>query len=152
MDRLLAILPPPNRREGDMIRKRVLVRDRVRRPPPEGFSWVDRRFVREYAPGLSRAAILYYFFLSAVSDKDGLSYWGERSTAARLRLEVADVEVSRDELVRADLIAFRAPLTQVLALPEPALRSAGEDISSVGAVLRRLAEASPQGGKGGRGR
>ena len=135
-----------------MIRKRVLVPDRVRRPPPQGFSWLDRRFLREYAPRLSREAILYYFFLSAVSDKDGLSYWGDRSTAARLRLEDADVEALREELVRADLIAYRAPLVQLLGLPEPELRSASGDVASVGEVLRRLAEASPQEGDRGRGR
>ena len=56
-----------------MIRKQVLMADRVRRPPRSGWSWIDRRFVREFAPRLSRDAILLYFFLAAVSDRDGLS-------------------------------------------------------------------------------
>ncbi len=29
-----------------MLQKRILIADRVRRPPREGFSWVDRRFLR----------------------------------------------------------------------------------------------------------
>lgn len=30
-----------------MIKKRVLVASRLRRPPSEGFSWVDRRFLTQ---------------------------------------------------------------------------------------------------------
>ena len=37
-----------------MIAKRVLVANRVRRPPAEGFSWIDRRFLRDYAERLTR--------------------------------------------------------------------------------------------------
>ena len=54
-----------------MIHKHILVPDRVRRPPPDGWSWIDRRFLREHAPRLSHEAIILYFFLAAVSDKDG---------------------------------------------------------------------------------
>lgn len=60
-----------------MIKKRLLVVDRVRHPPREGFSWVDRRFLREYAERLTGDAILLYFFLTAVSDKDGLSFYSD---------------------------------------------------------------------------
>lgn len=51
-----------------MIEKRLLVPDRVRRPPREGFSWVDRRFLHEYAARLSGDAVFLYLFLAAVSD------------------------------------------------------------------------------------
>jgi uncharacterized protein YqjF (DUF2071 family) len=104
---------------------------------------VDRRFVRDYAPRLSREAILLYFFLAAVSDKDGLSYWSDRSTGARLRIEVAQVEAAREELIRADLVAYRGSLVQVLVLPEPELRTGGEGVAAVGEILRRLAGADP---------
>ena len=60
-----------------MIEKRILVPDRVRRPPREGFSWIDRRFLREYAARLSGDAILLYFFLAAVSDQHGLSFYSD---------------------------------------------------------------------------
>ena len=48
-----------------MIHKQVLVPDRVRRPPRTGWSWIDRRFLRERAPRLRHEAILLYFFLAA---------------------------------------------------------------------------------------
>ena len=59
------------------IEKRVLVSDRVRHPPRDGFSWVDRRFLCEFAAKLSGNAVFLYFFLSAVSDKHGLSYYAD---------------------------------------------------------------------------
>ena len=64
-----------------MIEKRILIADRVRRPPREGFSWIDRRFLREFASKLAGDAIVLYFFLSAVSDKDGLSFYSDSSIA-----------------------------------------------------------------------
>ena len=101
-----------------MIHKQILVADRVRRPPSEGWSWIDRRFLREHAPRLSHEAIVLYFFLAAVSDKDGLSFYSDASLAVSLRMREQAVVAARDELIAADLVAFRAPLVQVLSLPE----------------------------------
>jgi hypothetical protein len=98
--------------------KHVLVTNRVRRPPPSGFSWVDRRFVHHFAPQLSQEAILLYFFLASVSDQHGLSYYRDDSLASRLRIRQADLLDARDELIRHDLVAYECPLTQVLALPQ----------------------------------
>ena len=102
-----------------MIEKRLLVVDRVRRPPPEGFSWVDRRFLRDFASRLSGDAVFLYFFLAAVSDKHGLSFYGDATLAVRLRMREAAVVAAREELVIHDLVAYQAPLTQVLSLPTP---------------------------------
>ncbi len=92
-----------------MIQKQVLVPGRVRRPPADGWSWIDRRFLREHAARLSHKAIVLYFFLTAVSDKDGLSFYGDASIALRLRMGEAGMVAARDELVAADLVAYRAP-------------------------------------------
>ena len=129
-----------------MIEKRLLVPERVRRPPAEGFSWVDRRFVCDHAEGLSGEAILLYFFLAAVSDKSGLSFWSDEKTALRLRLNAEGVVRARDELVRRNLLAHSAPLTQVLAIPEPRARSPesgkGTAPVHVADVLRQLRRGS----------
>ena len=85
-----------------MVEKRVLVSSRVRCPPASGFSWVDRSFVREHACGLSQNAILLYFFLAAVSDKNGLSFFGDVAIGARLKLEGAAIGRARGELVARD--------------------------------------------------
>jgi hypothetical protein len=127
-----------------MIPKQILVADRVRRPPREGWSWIDRRFLREHAPRLSHEAIVLYFFLAAVSDKDGLSFYGDATTALRLRMAEAVVVRARDELVAADLVAYRAPLTQVLSLPAATIQRRGGGLASFGEILRSLATPSPQ--------
>jgi hypothetical protein len=101
-----------------MIQKRVLVPERVRRPPREGWSWIDRRFLREHAPRLSSEAIFVYLFLAAVSDQKGLSFYNDATIAVRLRMGEQAVVRARDELVRADLVAYRVPLAQVLSLPD----------------------------------
>lgn len=121
-----------------MTTKRLLIAGRVRRPPSSGFSWVDRRFLREHAAALSKDALLLYLFLAAVSDKDGLSFWGDARTATYLRMIDEAVASARDELVRRDLVAYAAPLTQVLALPEPRVERADAGTERLGDILRRL--------------
>ncbi len=98
------------------IQKRILVADRVRRPPSDGFSWTDRRFLREFAVRLSGDAVFLYLFLAAVSDKHGLSYYADTTLALRLRTSEAAILEAREELITYDLVAYQAPLTQVLSL------------------------------------
>jgi len=104
-------------------KKRILLPHRLRRPPAEGWSWIDRRFLREHADALSRDAVLLYLFLAAVSDRHGLSYYGDSAVSARLRLEKESVAEAREELLRHDLIAYRSPLYQLLSIPRSVLRS-----------------------------
>ena len=125
-----------------MIHKQILVPDRVRRPPTDGWSWIDRRFLREHAGRLSHEAIVLYFFLAAVSDKDGLSFYGDASIALRLRMTETVVVRARDELVAADLVAYRAPLAQVLSLPAATLQRRGGGLAAFGEILRSLADPS----------
>ena len=126
-----------------MIQKRLLVPDRVRRPPREGFSWVDRRFLRDYAPRVSGDAILLYFFLAAVSDKHGLSFYSDSSIAVRLRRREEDIVRARDELVTVDLIAYQAPLTQVLSLPVLRVQRGG-GLQALGELLRTVGQQPPR--------
>ena len=116
-----------------MIEKRILIANRVRRPPREGFSWIDRRFLREFASKLTGDAILLYFFLSAVSDKDGLSYYSDSSIAVRLRMREEHVVAAREDLVTHDLVAHQPPLTQVLSLPVGRLQR--KDLHALRALL-----------------
>ena len=123
-----------------MIEKRILVTDRVRRPPPEGFSWVDRRFLREYAAKLTGDGILLYFFLAAVSDKDGLSYYRDSTIAVRLRMREQAVVDAREELLIHDLIAFQPPLTQLLSLPRARVARGG--LHALGELVRTVEDRS----------
>ncbi len=125
-----------------MIHKQILVSDRVRRPPTDGWSWIDRRFLREHASRLSHEAIVFYFFLAAVSDKYVLSFYGDASIAVRLRMEETTVVAARDELVAADLVAYRAPLAQVLSLPAARLQRRGGGLATFGEILCNLTDPS----------
>jgi len=102
-----------------MIRKRILVAGRLRRPPATGWSWIDRRFLREHGDYLSREAMLLYFFLAAVADRHGLSFYSDHTLSSRLQLSPPALERARQELLDRDLIAHQLPLVQVLSLPAP---------------------------------
>lgn len=123
-----------------MIEKRILVADRVRRPPREGFSWVDRRFLRDYAAKLTGDGILLYLFLAAVSDKHGLSFYGDSTVAVRLKIREQAVVDAREELLIHDLIAFQPPLTQVLSLPRARVARGG--LPALGELARTLEDLS----------
>jgi len=130
-----------------MIQKRILVPERLRRPPRTGWSWIDRRFVREHAERLSREAVLLYFFLAAVADRHGLSFYGEGTLAALLRLTPPTLAAARDELLEHDLIAYEPPLTQVLSLPLGDCRrrrfEPGQGLMQLGDLFRQIADPPP---------
>jgi hypothetical protein len=128
-----------------MIQKQLLIPDRVRRPPREGWSWVDRRFLHEHASRLSHDAIVLYFFLAAVSDKHGLSFYRDSTIAVRLRMDEQAVVRAREELITEDLVAYQAPLTQVLSLPPTGLARRGGGLTQLGDIFRTLASSpSPE--------
>ena len=109
-----------------MIQKRILVPQTLRRPPATGWSWLDRRFLREHGDYLSREAVLLYLFLAAVADRHGLSFYSDHTLSSRLQLSQQALEQARQELLDRDLIAHQLPLVQVLSLPAPAVsRRAG---------------------------
>jgi hypothetical protein len=129
-----------------MIPKRVLVASRVRRPPATGWSWVDRRFVREHMAYLSRDATLLYFLLCAVADKHGMSFYGDGTLADMLRVPLSALVSARDELLARDLIAHEVRFTQVLSLPPPLLRrysEPGTGLMQLGDILRRAIVSTP---------
>ena len=127
------------------IQKRILVADRLRRPPATGWSWVDRRFLREHGDQLSREAVLLYFFLAAVADRHGLSFYSDHTLISRLRLAPQVLEQARQELLDRDLIAFLLPLVQVLALPASGVSrrpEPGQGLMLLGDVFRQVAAAA----------
>jgi hypothetical protein len=122
--------------------KPILVPARLRHPPATGWSWVDRRFVREYAARLSRDAVLLYFFLCAVADKHGVSFYGDGTLATLLQMPLPIVISARDELLASDLIAHEARFTQVLSLPPPGQHcwsKSGQGPMPLGEILRQIA-------------
>ena len=124
----------------------ILVPARLRRPPQTGWSWVDRRFMREHDAHLSRDAVLLYFFLCAVANKHGLSFYGDGTIAALVRISLPALIAARDELLARDLIAHETRFTQVLSLPPTGQRRSSEPgggLMKLGEILRR-AVALPQ--------
>ena len=96
--------------------KHLLCPKRLRQLPPQ-FSWIDQRLVREqHIDRLSHGAAALYLFLSTVADKNGLSYYLDRSLCRRLQMQSPQLASARAELVGADLIAYQAPLYQLLSL------------------------------------
>jgi hypothetical protein len=125
-----------------MIEKRVLVPTRLRRPPATGWSWVDRRFLREHGDYLSREAMLLYLFLAAVADRHGLSFYSDQALSCRLRLTPPVLEQARQELLQRDLLALQLPLVQVLTLPTPGIQrrpEPGQGLIVLGDLLRQAA-------------
>lgn len=99
-----------------MIQKRLIRPDRVRQVPPS-FNWVDHRLVCErYIERCDCTALALYLFLITVSDVQGLSYYSDASICRRLKIEPLQLSAARRQLEQADLIAYRQPLYQVLAL------------------------------------
>lgn len=106
-----------------MVHKRLLRPERLRAVPSQ-FSWVDHRLVRErHLERCTSEALALYLFLVTVADAKGLSYYGDASVRERLGWSARQLQAARRRLIEADLIAYEAPLYQVLSLdPAPPAR------------------------------
>ena len=123
------------------MKKRLLHPERLRKVPPQ-FSWIDHRLVREnYFVRCDHPAWALYLFLTSVADAEGLSYYSDASLVQRLKMDPLALSASRQQLVRAGLIAYEKPFYQVLSLdPVPTSRSGS---ISVGELLRRAMGGQP---------
>ena len=109
--------------------KHLLTTDRVRRVPSQ-FSWVDHRLVRgNYLMKASAPAWALYLVLVTVGDEQGLSYYADRTLARLLSLHEDSIGEARRQLIDAGVIAYKAPLYQVLGL-EPNGSERGEEVAS----------------------
>ena len=124
------------------------------REVPRSFSWIDHRLIRDgHLLRLEPAEILLYFFLVLVGDYRGLSYYSLRSISRHLKLPPDRVKLARTSLCDRSLIAYEAPLYQVLSLPEKTElvpRSSGSDRGggdsvSIGEVLKGVLKSNPHG-------
>lgn len=98
-----------------------LLRPERQRQVPEQFSWIDHALVQRHLIDRcdARAAALY-LFLVTVADARGLSYYGNACLMQRLHLGADELAAARGQLIGLELIAYQAPLCQVLAISVPA--------------------------------
>ena len=133
-----------------MIAKHPLRPQRLRQIP-RGFSWVDHRLIRHgLLRGCSPTAWALYLFLVTVADGQGLSYYSDAAIGRHLGIDGPMLAMARAELLKADLLAYRKPLYQVLALPEPVAPVARPEAAHSGGaqsaaeILRRVLEGGGQ--------
>ena len=123
------------------MKKRVLNPERLRKVPAQ-FSWIDHRLVQEdYLVRCEHSAWALYLFLASVGDVQGLSYYSDASLMRHLNMDQVQLSSSRQQLIKAGLIAYEKPLYQVLSLePVPGPRSGAV---SVAEVLRKVMGGQP---------
>lgn len=71
----------------------------------------------------------------SVADADGLSYYSDASLMRRLKTDLLQLSAARQQLLRAELLAYEKPFYQVLSL-EP-LQPARSGPASLGEILRK---------------
>jgi len=97
--------------------KKLLRPDRIRKIE-SSFSWIDHRFVTGgFLLDLSMIEILLYFFLVAVSDRNGLSFYHDDRMVSLLKIDLPALGKAREGLIKRSLLAYEFPLYQILSLP-----------------------------------
>ena len=133
-----------------MIQKRLIRPDRVRQVPPS-FNWVDHRLVRDnHISQCDCTSLALYLFLVTVSDDQGLSYYSDAAICRRLKIDPLELSSARTLLQKADLIAFRKPLYQVLSLESATgsisvpMEKRAEQVQSAADILKRVLQGGGQ--------
>lgn len=100
--------------------KKFLINLEQGRKNPRFFSWVDRAFMQEgYLQQLCHEGIMLYFFFIMVSDRQGLSFYSDKSVRGILKLDKQSLNKARRQLQIQGLIAYEYPIYQVLSLEQP---------------------------------
>jgi hypothetical protein len=121
-----------------MIRKKILNPERIRSIKDGGFSFIPHRFVTDgFLQRLSGAELLLYLFLTAVSDRYGLSFYSDESICTLLDMSAENYQSAIKGLIEKDLIAFDGTLFQVLELPS-ALGGQGRCPTALDKLCRNL--------------
>ena len=85
---------------------------------PSGFGWVDHRLLRDgHLRACSTHALALYLLLVLAADGQGISFYGDRLVKNLLGLSTEQLADARACLVRTGLIAYEAPLYQLLEIP-----------------------------------
>jgi hypothetical protein len=101
------------------MRRQILVEHRLReieRP----FGWIPLRLLRDgYWETLSAQAKILYCLLCIVSDRRGISFYGDARLLKLSGLDATELVDARDELVTRDLMAIdhSSSAVQLLSLP-----------------------------------
>ena len=99
-------------------KKNIIDRRRIRKITGT-FSWTDHRLITGgFLDDLPATAISFYFFLTAVSDRYGVSFYHDDRICHILKIDLHNLGQVRVDLINRGLIAYRYPVYQVLALPE----------------------------------
>lgn len=100
-----------------MWEKKILDPTRVRKIQGS-FSWIDHRLITGgFLSDLASIEILFYLFLVAVSDRNGLSFYHQDKIASVLKIDLVSLGKAREGLVQRSLLAYEPPLYQILSLP-----------------------------------
>lgn len=124
-----------------MLSPKPLVPNRVRKIQGS-FSWIDHRLITGgFLEPLTPLEILLYFFLVAVGDRQGLSFYHDDRLGRLLKIDLAALGKARRGLIEQSLLAYDPPLYQVLALP-PQPQTVAEDLDREKALaaIRRIRE------------
>jgi len=106
-------------KDVDMIRKKILVPERIRQIKGS-FGFIPHRFLADgFLAAMGQHELLLYLFLILAADRYGLSFYGCNSICSLLGLSVNQYLKARDGLIEKDLIAFDGTIFQVLSLPAP---------------------------------
>jgi hypothetical protein len=104
--------------EVTMKQKRILRTDRIRQPGGR-FSFIPHRFLLDgFLQSLNQNELSLYFFLTLASDKNGMSYYGQKSICSQIHQKKKEYTSALNCLSRKDLVAFDGVFFQVLELPE----------------------------------
>lgn len=91
----------------------------------------------------SHPAAALYLFLVTVGDARGMSYYADQSIMQRLSMDLSTLQHARENLIRADLIAWKKPLYQVLSFDEAKTTVALKQPLSVEQIFKQMLGGAP---------
>lgn len=111
----------------------------------KSYSMVDHHLLHGgYLRRLTHKAMALYLFLTVVADREGRSFYSQRSVANILRMDDFELNRARRELVNERLIDYQQPYWRVLTLTCARKREADLTHPSMIPLIRQVLENSAE--------
>lgn len=74
------------------------------------YAIIDHKIIHGgYLSRLSHEAMILYFFLVVVGNRDGRSFWADSSIVQILRITLTQLNTARQQLIKENLIRYKKP-------------------------------------------
>jgi len=109
----------------------------------KSYSIVDHQLLHGgYLGRLTHEALVLYLFLAVVGDSEGRSFYSPDSICKILRMNLSEISLAKNELIKEYLVDYKNPYWRVLTLTYAKRPEENHDTAGIAPLVRQVLKKS----------